>query len=171
MEFSGLPTHTLFIFFLAVATNSLLPTLGCQMQRTLTDSMAAKHLIGILVLTFMVVLVEPAPHGVSVPHTLATVAILYAWFLMLSRTAFPVMILVISALLVVYVIQKTKSTASEEDKAKYEKAKNIMVYAALALTLIGFAHYLILKRKQYTGSFDATTFILGKPECRSAKSV
>ncbi len=168
--------HHMFILYLLIAANFLAPLVGCKMQRILQDSMLLKHILGFMTLYFFVVLTsQPDVH----PTRSALQAFLiYLFFLMTTRTTTRIMAVIFVLLFVLYILNSWKTyisthaqytdTAERERRLAYiTLAQQAIQYIIIGLTLIGFAYYLYLKRREYgRGGFDWTTFFIGRPNCK-----
>lgn len=167
--------HHMFILYLLIAANFLAPLIGCKMQKLLQDSMLMKHIVGFMTLYFFVVLISQP--GVHPTDSVLQALLIYVWFIMTTRTTTRIMAVIFVLLFVLYVLNTWKSymsthpeTSTPEDRertiARIETAMQVVQYIIIALTIVGFAYYLMLKRKEYRSGFDWTAFFVGKPSCK-----
>lgn len=160
-----------FAFYLLVACNYVKEIFGCRLQNVLDKSILAKHAVGILLLFFLVVAVNPENADRRLPWNLLVTVGIYAWFLVTTRTPFPVMAAVLLLLLGSYIasIARTREEADEQRQREAKRAKlfqYVLAYTALAISVVGMLVYMVEKRREYGAKFDLVKFFSGNLACR-----
>lgn len=167
---------SLFAFYMIVAANFLPQIMGCRMQQVMQTNMYAKHFTGWVLLFFLVVLVNPAASSEALWKLVIASLIIYAWFLITTRTPFTIACITVLLLLGIYLIniRKDQLTATNsdkpEDKALAERLQAIqlaMFVTSIIISVIGFVAYAIEKSREYGNDFKLLTFIFGNAECRN----
>lgn len=157
-------------FYMIVLCNFVPEIVGCRLQNLLKNSMAAKHIVGMMLLFFLVIMVDSANADRNIlRNILATVGI-YVWFLMTTRCPFYVSLVVMALLLVAYMASVRKQRADKHgDKASVArdaKLQRICAVAALALSVLGFGAYMWEKKIEYGKDFTLLQFLGGTTHCR-----
>tara|TARA_B100000131_G_scaffold6635_1_gene6908 strand:+ start:1026 stop:1526 length:501 start_codon:yes stop_codon:yes gene_type:complete len=156
-----------FLLILAVCGNFVAETLGCQMQRLLTNNMYAKHLI-IIALVYFTINFTGTKDTNPNEHLKQTM-IIYALFIIYSKTniyfsSIGFLLLISNYVLQTYITyyETIKDTENLENLNKY---KNITMYAFIIITLMGFTQYAIYQYSERHGNFNPITFLFGKIKC------
>jgi Ca2+/Na+ antiporter len=161
----------LFAFYLLVFCNFTQEIIGCRLRTLLTENMLAKHALGFLLLFSLVILNNPENADKEWWINLAFTAFIYIWFMITARTPLYILIVTLSTLIVVFILNSTKNRkkqdGDEEGMKRIEKIQNIMAWAAITISIIGFVIYLIEKRKEYSKSFNIWRFIIGSQKCKN----
>lgn len=169
IDVSALATPV-FAFYLIVLCNFIPQVIGCKLQTALHESMFLKHIIGWSLLVFLVILVNPENADRDLVKTMLISVVVYVWFLMTTRTPFPIMISVILLLSVAYVLNITKERYAkhnqEEDARRVGRFQYWLTAGSIALTCIGFIIYFFEKRREYKKKFSVISFLLGTTKCR-----
>lgn len=160
-----------FAFYVVIIGNFLSNQLmGCRMQELLTSNLFIMHLVGFLMLFFVVILVDPANADKNLIANLGIAVVVYTWFVMSSKTHIYFSVTTICILLAVYIINAKRlryaEEKNEEQANKHLKMQKFLVVAAGILIVAGFAIYLVEKRKEYKNEFSLVYFLLGTPRCR-----
>ncbi len=161
-----------FAFYVVIIGNFLSNQLmGCRMQQLLTSNLFIMHLVGFLMLFFVVILVDPANADKNLIANLGIAVVVYIWFVMSSKTNIYFSMTTICILLAVYIINAKRlryaEEKNEEQANKLLKVQKFLVAAAGILTLVGFSIYLIEKKKEYKSEFSLVHFLFGTPRCRN----
>jgi hypothetical protein len=163
---------SVFAFYMIVAANFLPQLMGCRMQNVLQTSMYAKHFTGWVLLFFLVVLVNPAASSEALWKLVVASVIIYAWFLITTRSPLTIAFLTILLLLSIYLINIRKDQLGDtpEDKVMAERLKAVqyaMFATSVIISVIGFAVYTVEKWREYGDDFRLLAFIFGNAECRN----
>jgi Ca2+/Na+ antiporter len=161
-----------FAFYVVIIGNFLSNQLmGCRMQELLTSNLFIMHLVGFLMLFFVVILVDPANADKNLIANLGIAVVVYAWFVMSSKTHIYFSITTICILLAVYIINAKRlryaEEKNEEQANKHLKIQKFLVVAAGILTLVGLAIYIVEKKSEYKDEFSLVYFLFGTPRCRN----
>jgi Ca2+/Na+ antiporter len=162
----------LFAFYLLVFCNFTPEVIGCRMQHLLRKNMVAKHLLSVLLLFFLIVLAQEDLSEKNIPYLVAFSVLVYAWFIMTTRSPLYVTFAVLVLLLIVYVIGAVKKRyagdpSQDAYSRKLEMAQRAMTTIALLISIVGFVLYFLEKRKEYGDAFDWKEFIAGTNRCKN----
>jgi len=161
-----------FAFYVVIIGNFLSNQLmGCRMQELLTSNLFIMHLVGFLMLFFVVILVDPANADRNLISNLGIAVVVYTWFVMSSKTNVYFTITTLCILLTVYIINAKRlrhvDEKNEEQSQKLLKIQKFLVIISGILTIVGFVIYLTEKRKEYKADFSLMYFLFGTPRCRN----
>lgn len=160
--------------YLLVAANFISETFACRLQKVLRESMAAKYIIILLSIVFVIIVQKPDIENEKVSDIVLQSAALFALFVMSTRLPFSVLLAVIVLLGVVYILHLRKTRAQgrgdEVRAAGAERSQKIVSYVAIGIIVVGFFVYMVEKRMEYGKQFRIGTFLIGKPVCRGYTS-
>lgn len=162
---------SVFAFYLIVLANFLPETIGCRMQTLLRENMFAKHLVGFILLFFLIVVVNPDNADKKIWYNLGLCVVVYTWFLVTTRSPFVIAVVTLLLLLTVYILTiKKNRLESENDKTdeikKIERIQNILIYVAIAISVVGFIVYFVEKQREYQKDFSFEKFFFGVTKCQ-----
>lgn len=161
---------SVFAFYMIVGANFIPELVGCRMQHLLKTNMLAKHTIGFLLVFFLIVLANPASTEQGILINIGATTLVYAWFLMTTRSPFELALVSILLLLIIYVMNAYKQRLEEEKLVeRANRINSLQMYMALAAFLVsavGFVVYILEKRAEYGRKFDVWTFLKGNTTCR-----
>lgn len=162
-----------FAFYLVVFCNFTPELMGCRLQTVLRESMLAKHVIGLILMLFLVVLADPANADTKIVKNVGIACVAYVAYLMTTRISLPLVILVITLLLAAYIVGVRKDRAAAEGGGeespkvrRLHMIQNGLIVCGLAITVIGFGFYFREKRAEYGSKFSYQKFIVGNVRCR-----
>lgn len=164
------PYNAFFLIYLLIACNFLAAVFGCKLQHFLQTNMILKHIVGFLLMMFLIIFAEPRfrDTGKYFEATIYSV-ILYIWFVLTTKTHIYVTIIIITFFMTLYILELWKGTLHQKiDEETINNIKNAQLYItiiAFIITIFGFFQYMMLKQKEYTNDFNITTFVLGKENC------
>jgi hypothetical protein len=163
---------SVFALYMLIGSNFLPELMGCRLQTALRTSMLAKHSMGIVLAFFLVVVVNPQFADKHLISCIGATLLIYIWFLMTTRSPFPIMLAAISILLVVYIMDLRKRKLESEGNAKGDVAslrKYMIALCVIAgiISIIGFGIYMVEKSREYKNGFDFVTFLVGRVDCRN----
>ena len=168
------PMYPIFILILIISANFLAQLFPCRIQEVLQDNMLIKHIFGFLTLVFFVVTdVKQVEKSNSLTTLLSKSVLIYAIFVMTTRTSTPFFLAILVMLGIQYIltIRKmfvTKSNDTAEVKQqKIKQAEMFQRYAyyiAIILIIFGFLNYLGSKKVEHGKNFSYYKFML-QPEC------
>ena len=161
----------LAIVYLVISSNFLGNLFGCRIQQLFANNMPMKHLLAFLTVFFLIVISNP-PEGYTIHQTLVLTTAIYAWFFLTTKMHISFWIPMILAVFLAFVLytykKEAKTDLSKERQNMMEKIQTVAILFAGILTVIGVAAYYGEKKLEYDADFDATTFWLGKPDCKYA---
>ena len=156
-----------FLLILAVCGNFVAETLGCQMQRLLSNNVYAKHLIIISLVYFTINFTGDKTEN-PIEHFKKTM-IIYALFVIFSRaniyfSGIGLLLLLVNYVLHTYITyyETIKDTEHLEKLNEYRK---ITLYAFAIVTLMGFTQYAIYQYTERRENFNPLLFLFGKIKC------
>ena len=174
----------LFIVFAVIAGGVVQHVLSCQMQKFLRDSESIKHIISIILIFFFIMLeggwdfdkeeLDKAPNdwaSGNVIHTMAYAFMIYAVFILTSRSRILPNLIVYTLLFVIYLINTQRNFwhAREEITEKSNKLTIKCELFLLVITIIvaiyGFTDYVNYKRQNLGKRFSWLRFLFNTKEC------
>jgi hypothetical protein len=177
-----IPIYTIFIFLL-IACHSFLPELfPCKVREIMRNNLYIKHFIGLLTLTFFVVLTENLYNNMF--QIIYKSIVLYIMLLFIIRTQYQffIVILVLLAILYLLILKKNEMKDKIKEEKNQEEIKkitnnintiifinNTIYFIIILVTIIGFLVYMGKKKYQYKQDFNYITFIFGKQGCSMKK--
>ncbi len=166
----------MFLIWLTIASAYMPELAGCQVRRFLGTSMVAKHFIGIVVVYFTIVLLNPnevgAPEsGATLSYNVLVTLGLYVWFVLTTRCDAWVLLLVIALLFGVYKLHQSRSDNEEASAAlRRRQVMQGLTLASMLATALGVVLYAMRKREEYGGNFSWYFFFVGRMKCLSLES-
>lgn len=159
-----------FMFYLLVACNYIKEIFGCQLQTLLNTSMIAKHGIGIVLLFFLIVIINPENADKDMIRNVLLTLGIYGWFVMTTRTPVYITFIVLLLLLASYIFQismkRYEKEQKEEERRKAQLYHQFLALFALGISVIGFVFYTIEKKREYKNDFMWSRFFSGNLNCR-----
>ena len=158
----------IFLLILTVASNYNAETLGCRMQKILTENMMVKHLLNLVLIYFAINLTSTSEVN---PNTVLYRTI-FVWFGFLLFIRLPVYatLLVFILLLVSYAMGNYIDFYKERDEELHQRLKiyrdnifNVIPF----IIVIGVMYYAHSKYQEYGDDFNVMTFIFGNTTCKS----
>ncbi len=167
---------SLFAFYMLVACNFLAETFSCKLQTLLRTNMFAKHLTGIMLLFFLVVLVKPENADKNIIYNIGLSFLLYIWFMMTTKVPISVFFIILFLLIAVYLLDIRKQRLLKDEKKNENEIKQIDMYEnfssiiVILSTIIGIIFYYFTKKKEYRDKFELSSFIMGTNQCRNSNN-
>lgn len=127
------PFYAIFIFVLIISANFLAQLFPCRFQQALNDSMYLKHLFGLLTLNFFVLLSLPE-FSTSLYECLKSSSILYAAFVIITRTDANIFYLILLLLGISYLVHLNIDILvkkTEKDVTVVDDAENDVNYVTI----------------------------------------
>lgn len=157
------------LYYFVVLANFLPETVGCQLRKILATNMIAKHIVGLLLLYFLVILTNPTWSNKNLLYTFFISIIVYVLFLVNTRMNLPFILCNILLLIILYFLNlKKKEEELPEDKIKKIEYIQLIIMILLGVSyLAGFILYLIDHIKEYEDNFNLSEFIFGNLICKS----
>ena len=163
----------IFLLILAISGNFLSETMGCQMQKLLTNNMFAKNIIILMVIYFALGFAsdQTNPHPL---HIMKQTLFIWVFFLIFNKMdvyyTTIVAFLLFSILLCKDYLKYYQTENEKENNEKIVYLENIVdkiVIVTLLITIVGFFIYFSKQRSDHSESFSYTKFILGSPKCEN----
>lgn len=171
----GLTTLAPCVFgmYLVLFANFLPELVGCRIQQVLRESMMAKHVVGLFLAYFLVVVVNPNFADKELGHGFAITIAVYTWFLITTRAPFAFAIGSMIMLLLVYLLNVKKQNvkaSGDADKEqvvlRIETMQKLFAGIGALIGVVGFVVYYIEKKLEYGEAFDVGRFIIGNKSCK-----
>jgi len=163
----------IFLLILAISGNFLSETMGCQIQKLLTNNMFAKNIIILMVIYFALGFAsdQTNPHPL---HIMKQTLFIWVFFLIFNKMdvyyTTIVAFLLFSILLCKDYLKYYQTENVKENNEKIVYLENIVdkiVIVTLLITIVGFFIYFSKQRSDHSESFSYTKFILGSPKCEN----
>jgi hypothetical protein len=161
--------RNLFVLYLVLAAAYIQPLFFCNADTALGNSMASRHLVAFLTLTFFIVVTDTElDDTMPFATVLMTSAIIYLWFLISSKMTSNWWLVLAILLASLYIIDLYHESHPKTD---FKPIKEGILGVAAALTLVGFLIYVGEKKLDYKSDFSYTTLLLGTKECKRTPNV
>lgn len=173
----------IFLLFLAISGNFLAETMGCQMQKLLTNNMIAKQIAMFLLIFFTMDFSDSTLESPSVKFK--KTVFVYILFLLLSKMDLKMTIFAIILLAILYIShiykkyyeaiisENNPNNIKKSEKEEYAKSittisnlQKILMTLTGGVILVGFFIYLIEKKQEHKKSFNLIKFIFGVKKCK-----
>lgn len=159
-----------FLLLLAVSGNFIAETLGCKVQKLLSNNMYAKNIITILITYFSIGL-SNADEIISPLENFKSALLIWIVFVIFNKmsllfTLVAFGLLIIKLFLYNYVEYYNK-------KGETNKANELLIYYDKILKLnigvifVGFIMYFMKQYKEYNKTFNIFKFLFGTLKCKS----
>ena len=89
----------LFAFYLLVFCNFIPEIIACRLQTELKNNMIVKHILGFVLLFFLIVLVNPQNADQKLKQNFIYAVLVYAWFFITIRNPYSFIIITLILLL------------------------------------------------------------------------
>ncbi len=170
---------SIFIFYLLVFCNYTKELIGCKLNYHLSTNIYAKHLIGFLLLYFLIIVVDSDNIENTYLYNVGIAFIVYILFIITTRIPYYLIIPILILLIALYVINNVKRKEQEKNanlpESPYEK-NEVDKYFYMELSLIfiigllmsiGFIYYGFEKYCEYGKKFSILTFVIGNTTCKN----
>lgn len=164
----------LFVFYMLVSTNFLADLIGCQMKQILHSSMLAKHILGFILLFFLVTLGNKTDIDEHIIRNLILTTLVYTWFIVTTHSPFIISLIIIILLIILYILNKRKERLLNEnisanliEAKKIEKIQTKILILAVIFSFIGIIIYIIERKIEHGDEFTYLKFIIGPKECKA----
>lgn len=159
----------IFILYLIIASNFLLPLFSCRMTAMIENSMILKHLLGYLTMTFFVILVN-VKDPLNINQLIFYSFLLYGWFVLTTRSHHAVWILLIGIFATVYLLDIFEDhiedkTEKQENKKLLNWFKAIAFYLAVIVSGIGVILQMGHAKLEMGKKFSYLKFLSEEPVC------
>ena len=172
------PLSTIFVLILIISAGFILQIFPCRLQNALNTNMYLKHLFGFFTLLFVVVINSSLKNR---KYIFLKSLLLYIFFILLTKTDYNFLIVILILLGLTYVIflekdrlenekDKNPNTKTPDEDKKisfYTNIINIIYIVIILFTIVGVFAYMGEKKLEYKKSFNYITFFIGKTDCKN----
>ena len=171
LMFSG---RYLFLLYIALSFNYLIPLIPCSTTRLIEDSMLVRHLIAFVSIVFFSILSDSEFGDFNdIFPILVSCLFVYAWFMISSKMTANWWIPLILLLATLYIMNMYREhvTVLTKDMEHYlDYAEYAAITVSALITFFGFIIYVGEKKIDYRGKFNYTTLLLGTATCKKTPS-
>ncbi len=171
---------SILLLILAITSNFLGNTLGCQLQYVMVNNMYVKHLFVILIIYISINVSSPDEHPMML---IGKSVFLWACYVIFTRQDINFVGISGTLFLLAYVcdtfvnyyknkvnIVENKEKQQIEGLAnKLTALRNVLFATAILTVLCGFGLYFAYQYREYGPQFNFLLFIFGKPVCSKLK--
>jgi len=166
----------LLLLYVIMVSSFLEPLFSCDLQRLFTESIVAKHILGIISTFFLITLTNEDEIR-SLPEMFKTTGIIYGMYILSIKSKARFALLMLGTLTAdqilrvqVGIINKrdTEKVARDGDlalKNKLIKVRAAMTWVIVALIVGGMLHYYIRARMEFGDQFSTVAFFAGTKKC------
>lgn len=166
------------LFVLVISGNYIGELLPCRVQYQLEHNIYLKHLMGVLTLSFFVILTSSNYKNFSNIGKLLISFVLYIFFLAFAKTHYSVWFSLIMLITIIYVISLIKEDLEnkkykifknmplEKQITLLNKINNILSIISLIVVTFGVIIYYTEKQREYKNKFSFIKFFTGKITCK-----
>lgn len=168
---------SIFLLILVQSGGYIAELFTCKLQKLLTVSMLAKHLVLLMVIYSAVMLTDMNYEISPKMHAIYSVVI-YLIFLLFIKMTIKLTLLTIVILLLIFIINHYIEYYKKIDSKKHKKTienleniqNNLMIFVVI-LIVVGFILYFIEKRQEYKHNWSTFKFIFGVNQCKSLQNI
>ena len=166
----------LLLLYVIMVSSFLEPLFSCDLQRLFTESIVAKHILGIISTFFLITLTNEDEIR-SLPEMFKTTGIIYGMYILSIKSKARFALLMLGTLTAdqilrvqVGIINKrdTEKIARDGDlalKNKLIKVRAALTWVIVALIVGGMLHYYIRARLEFGDHFSTVAFFAGTKKC------
>lgn len=174
----------LFVAFAVIAGGAVEHVLSCQMQQFIRDSVLAKHVLGVFLFFFFIMLeggwdfreeeLRKAPvdwASGNALHSGVYAILIYTIFLITSKNRLIPNIILFGLLFILYCINtqrrywRNRKRISKNRNMLIRKIESILVILIIIVGIYGFIDYVKYKKKNLGDKFSWYDFFLSAKEC------
>jgi len=166
----------LLLLYVIMVSSFLEPLFSCDLQRLFTESIVAKHILGIISTFFLITLTNEDEIR-SLPEMFKTTGIIYGMYILSIKSKARFALLMLGTLTAdqilrvqINIINKrdTEKLARDGDlalKNKLIKVRAALTWVIVALIVGGMLHYYIRARLEFGDQFSTVAFFAGTKKC------
>ena len=159
---------------LAIMGGYIKNTLGCQLQKFLSENIIARNLVIIFIIYFSIGFTSKKNIN---PFTIFKNAlIIWVLYILYTKISLEFNIIVFFLIAIYHVINNYIEYYELEDPEKYKetiellnKILDYLLYIIIGVTLIGFILYFNKERSDYSKNWSTLKFLFGTTKCSSMK--
>jgi len=166
----------LLLLYVIMVSSFLQPLFSCDLQRLFTESIVAKHILGIISTFFLITLTNEDEIR-SLPEMFKTTGIIYGMYILSIKSKARFALLMLATLVAdqilrvqVGIIDKRQAEKVARDgdlalKNKLIKVRAALTWVIVALIVGGMLHYYIRARLEFGDQFSTVAFFAGTKKC------
>ena len=174
----------LFIIYVIIAGNYTTHVLSCQMQKFLETSIISRHIVGVLVFFFFIMLeggwdfdqnvmnedVNNWASGNTI-HSLLYAILLYIVFILIARSRLVPNLLLFGTLFLLYMINVQTTYLEKRKRINRDNLKivrnieKVLIVISVMFFMYGFFDYLLYQLKMRGNTFNIRLFLIGTTLC------
>ena len=192
--------YSVFILFMLITVEQLGKLLPCNIQDLFENNIYIKHILGIFTMLFFVTLSEDkenasenASEHISLEASLSRSVMMYAWFMLMTKTNKYIFIALLFLLAIAYLLSLKKkdilqsqvkplaSTPQNSNATNHtnhishtsqqitqmELVVRYIYWGFMILTIFGVILYMGEKKLEYKNNFQYMTFFFGNSVCKN----
>ena len=167
-SFDGM--SALAALYLWLMFNYLSSLLNCDLQKILHENVYVKHILGLIAFYFLFTVLDPN-NNMSVGITFAKTIVIYALFMMITKSKWYFSLTAISLLLIDQIlknqIEYLKKKEPSVNVSRLEKGRTVLEILMIIVIFIGYIHYLVIQRMDYKKEFSWLKFVFGTVKCKN----
>ena len=154
--------------YVIIVCNFLAQLFSCDIQRLLTDSMWAKHVVGVIAFFFLVTILGPSSSSESnIAMLWLTTLTIYAIFFLSTRMKLKYTIFLIVLLLVYEHLKLIKKSSTDiKTVERLDTGMTVVKVMIVIVTLTGVTHYLVRQHNDFGKDFSIVKFFFGTTKCK-----
>ena len=159
-----------FLLLLAVSGNFIAETLGCKVQKLLTNNMYAKNII-IILITYFSLGLSNGDDAISPLENFKNALLIWSAFIIFNKMNLTFTLVAFGLLTIKLVLfnyieyynKKGETSKSDELKVYYNHLFNFNI----GVIIVGFILYFMKQYKDYGKNFNILKFLFGTLKCKS----
>lgn len=151
-------TNSVFILYLLISANVLLPLFGCHIQKIFLQTMWIKHVLAFFTLYFFVTLTNPYLNSDPV-LALKLNVLIYILFMLSAQLKWKLWVIVFICMIVNYIFTIFKPVINTEYIDTIENIQFVFNIVVISVILFGFIYAFKFNELSFKN------FILGSPTC------
>lgn len=160
------------LLFMTVSANFTGNLFSCDIQRTFTNNLYAKHIVCLSLLLFFVIITNKDSYVKDketgewiIPDMLIDTALIYIIFIITSKMEFLYTASIVFLMAVYMLLDIEKVNKSPDDQQTIENIRTLEIYAMVLLGIVGFVSYFNKQYKDHSENFSYKTFLIGTNKC------
>jgi len=166
----------LLLLYIVMVSSFLEPLFSCDLQRLFTESIVAKHILGIIS-TFFLITLTNEDEIKSLPEMFKTTGIIYGMYILSIKSKARFALLMLGTLTADQILRvqvgiidrrETEKLARDGDlalKNKLVQLRAALTWVIVALIVGGMLHYYIRARREFGDQFSTVAFFAGTKKC------
>ena len=172
---------SIFLLVLAVSGNFVGETLSCKTQYHMSNNMAVKHLVILMLIYFTLNFTSSeTPHPLEVAKKTALIWVVFVMFTKMTvKHTLAGFLVLIAFFVLTNLVDYEEAHADEKQDGKvvvksnrvdlYKKGQQGLFFVFLVVLVSGFTSYMMEKRAEYGNRFEMQKFLLGVTQCDSLR--